>query len=780
MLKYNNFFASYFFILSIIVLPIIAQGQNCSLTFDGYVHDLGTGLPLEDVNIYVEENGRGAVSDSIGYFKFDDFCKGHYHLVISHIGCEAEFYHLDLTEDTTLEFFMNHSHHLLDGGTVTEKATPKSTQQLETLQQQNISDNAQKSLSNILESIAGVNTLKNGNGIAKPIVHGLYGNRLTILNNEIAISGQQWGNDHSPEIDPLVAQKIKVVKGVGTLQYPGSNLGSVIMIEPQKIGTEPHLHGKANYFLESNGWGNGVHAQIKKHSSFVGWKISGTLKKFGDRKTPNYYLNNTGTQEANLAIQLEKSFSKKLFSELYFSSFNAELGVLRGAHVGNLTDLEFALEQDVPFYTEENFSYGLDAPRQKVNHQLLKLKSKYFLGDNEWLEFIAAGQLNLRKEFDVRRSGRSDIPAMSLKQYTVFLEGKYKNELKKDWKLTTGLQVNFIDNTNNPETGIFPLIPDYLAYETGAFGILTKKINKSLFEFGLRYDNIYQSVVTFSRTTPAEILRYENNFNNFGSTAGWTYSFNSFFNLSYNVGWASRNPAINELYSNGLHQGVSGIEEGDVDLKSERSVKSTLSFNGGVDKIFSFETLLYFQNINDYIFLAPQDEIRLTIRGAFPVFRYEQTQAQIYGFDVSGKIEFTEALHSQIIYSFIKGKDKSHDLPLINLPSNNLSASLSYEFPKAIKIGKRKLENFSLELENKYVFKQKDILLEQDFLAPPDAYYLLGFKMATNIQWNKSRTRFHLALENITNTVYRDYLNRQRYFADDLGFNAALGVSFSF
>ena len=50
--------------------------------------------------------------------------------------------------------------------------------------------------------------LRNGSGISKPVIHGLFGNRVTILNNGITQSGQQWGNDHAPEIDPFVADHL--------------------------------------------------------------------------------------------------------------------------------------------------------------------------------------------------------------------------------------------------------------------------------------------------------------------------------------------------------------------------------------------------------------------------------------------------------------------------------------------------------------------------------------------------------------------------------------------
>jgi iron complex outermembrane receptor protein len=764
----------------LLFMPVFGFSQNCSLTISGNIKDSDTGLPLEFGNIYIKTHSIGTSTDSRGSFQLANICKGNYHITISHIGCESKQVFVQLTSDTVLNLTMEHSINALKGIDITAKSTLKTTQNTKIISQQNIADNANENLSTMLESINGVSTIKNGSGISKPVVHGLYGNRLTILNNGISQSGQQWGNDHSPEIDPLVANKIKVIKGTAALEYMGSNLGSVILVEPKIIEREPHLHGSANYFFETNGLGNGLNLQLQQYNPKIAWKINGTLKKSGDKKTATYYLNNTGNQEANFALQLEKSFSEKFSTELYFSTFNTELGVLRGSHIGNLTDLEDALEREIPFFTEDNFSYKIDAPKQRVQHHLLKIHSNYFIDNSQWLDFTFAGQLNNRKEFDVRRSGRNEIPALSLQQYSYFLEGKHQKIFKNKLKLKSGVQFNITDNINNPETGIVPLIPDYLSYETGFYLLTSKKINKSFFEIGVRYDDVKQNVVAISRTIPREIIRYNNKFQNISASGGWIYSINNDFSFSYNIGYATRNPAINELYSSGLHQGVSGIEEGSTALQTEKSLKTTLGFNAKIKKKFSFESLVYYQDINDFIYINPQDEIRLTIRGAFPVFKYEQTNAEIYGIDISGKYQLNKSLQTKLDYSFIRANDLSNNLPLINFPSNNIRGSIVYEFSKSIAVGEKQLENFTVELNNNYVFKQKNILKEQDFVLPPAGYNLVGIKIATNVQLKKTRLRLTTKVDNALNVAYRDYLNRQRYFANDLGVNVTLGVSLKF
>ena len=768
------------FLLSF-VLVNGATAQGCDISIEGYVIDEGTGLPLSNANVIIQELSFGASTDERGVFLFEKVCEGEYHLILSHIGCAPQKMHLDLIQDTVLYVVFSHTPISLDDVVVTGKKNNLNTQSNLSVNRQIIEDNANQNISSLLENETGVHLIKNGSGIAKPVVHGMYGNRLVILNNGIAQSGQQWGNDHSPEIDPFAADKITVLKGANALAYSGGNLGSLILVEPKRIEREPHLHGQVGYSFDTNGRGNSINARVGKYSPILAWKLSGTLKKSGDKKTSSYYLNNTGGEEANFSLQLEKSWNEKMFVDFYASTFNTTLGVLRGSHIGNTNDLEQALISDVPLFTEPDFSYDIDEPKQQVSHHLVKLKSKYFFDDNQYLELVLASQLNNRKEFDVRKLERSNIPSLSLKQYTTNVELKYSIDFGNRWKLNIGSQNILTDNTNDPDTDILPLIPDYLSFRSGLYTTLAKQWSHISFSAGLRYDFEDQSVATISRTVVKEIIRYDNVFHNFGGVFGLKYNLTNSQTLAFNSGYAMRNPGINELYSNGLHQGVSGIEEGGPNLQTEKAIKNTLEYNWVPNPKFSLNSLVYHQYFRDYIYLDPQEEIRLTIRGAFPVFRYEQTNTSIYGLDLSTQFMITNSIFGTLKYSYLRGDDLEKDIPLVFMPPNSISSSLAYRSNKAVRVSSNtNLEDFEFELNNRYVFMQNHLLAEQDFVAPPPAYNLVGMKLSANIILSNYKFRFYTKVDNLLNVKYRDYLNRQRYFADDIGINMTLGVNVKF
>jgi iron complex outermembrane receptor protein len=766
--------------LLIFFLPLIAPAQNCDLIVSGTVNDLNTGEVISNASVLLSNTRSvtaptGAVTDLFGMYSLGPICPGKYHFTLSHVGCETQDIWLDVTADTLLTLFLDHQDLLLNEVDILSQRDTDSSPENVSLTLDNIDEIPDKSLALMLEQIPGVGTIKNGNGISKPLVDGLFGNRLTVLNNGIAQSGQQWGLDHAPEIDPLIASRISVVRGVRALEFQGNSLGSVILLEPGRVGANSNLNGSGQYFFETNGRGSGLNLKLQKFTKKLAWRAVGTLKKSGDHHAPRYYLRNTGSQEANASVQLEKYWSKKWFSDVFISSFNTELGVLRGSHIGNLTDLQSALQRDIPFYTTDEFSYTIAAPRQQVNHRLLKVNNKFLINEKQWIELTYANQYNLRREFDVRRSGRSNLPALSLERTSNFLEGKYHGYLRNNYELKTGIQANWVGNKNLPETGILPLIPDYNSLEYGLFTILSKVFNQTTFDFGARYDWEKRNVAAISTTIPREIIRYENSYHNLNLMGEANHEFTKDWRIAYTIGQVYRNPEVNELYSNGLHQGVSGIESGDPTLGVERSWKNTLSLHGKSKNKLSLDAMFFIQHIDNYIFLNPQNEIRLTIRGAFPVFKYEQTDARLLGYNLVSRYQLTKRMKILGNYSYLNGYDTFNNMPLVYMAPNNLYASFNYQIPELFNF-----KNVEVELNSRFVFEQKNIFLSQDFVAPPSSYNLLGFNVSADKKFSNFKLNVFLRAENVLNTSYRAYLNRQRYFADDLGLNVVLGLKVSF
>ncbi len=772
MCKFSSFFLLVVLIAS---LPVLTHGQACSITVSGRVYDGGTEQPLEYADVYVEEAEIGAQTDDIGNYVLPDLCPGGYHLRFTHIGCEPERRFISITSDTTLNMRLNHHVELIDEVVVHGKREDNSAQAGTTLAREEIVRKSDQNLADLLSGVAGVSVLRNGAGIAKPVIHGLYGNRITILNNGIAQSGQQWGNDHAPEIDPFAADHLSVIKGTSALAYSGNALGGVVLVEPGGIPDEPHLHGRLKYGFQANGRGHTLNALAEKAGNWAAWRVLGTVKASGDVRAPDYLLTNTGKREANAALQLAKNWTKKDQTQLYYSLFTADIGILRGANLGNLTDLEQALEREEPFLTAPEFSYDINSPRQQVRHHLLKATHLHQLSDERSLKATYSLQVNDRREFDVRRGGRSNVPALSLTQYTHFGEGVYTQTLPGGGLLKAGLQGSYVDNTNNPGTGILPLIPNYDGLNGSAFVIAQRDRNRWFYELGARYDLRILAVTAISRDLPLRIQYFDHVFNNYSFGAGLKYKVSDPVQLRLNAGYVLRSPEINELYSFGLHQGVSGLEEGDPDLSAERSLKLLAGLDLKAGKSFFLQAVGYYQRIADYIYLQPQRELRLTIRGAFPVFIYQQTDASLLGADLLATYDPTDHLRVVVKYATVRGRDEQNGGPLVFIPPADLSMAVTY--------GGRdygRFERTSVTLRGQYTFAAPAELSEQDFLPPPPGYFLLDAQFSTTLRVGKRRLEIGFSAENLLNIKYRNYLNRLRYFADEPGIGVGARVGWEF
>ncbi len=759
-------------LLNLSVLYFI-KAQDCTIQLSGKISDPHHELSLEFASVYIEETGQYGETDSSGNYQIHQICPGDYHLTIRHIGCETKSLFLRLTESKIVNIEMEHHAYYLQSVTVEDHKNRNESSTQNTLKTIELFKDSGKPLSSILENISGVYSIKNGSGISKPVIHGLTGNRVSILNNGVLQAGQQWGADHAPEIDPLSAQQITVIKGVDAIPYGGNSLGGIILTESGPVDRDPHIHGSTLVHYQSNG--QLVYSGIRMEQARVkyDWRITGSVKISGDHKSPDYYLTNTGNRELGSSAEWIRNIHNVKQHKIYYSFFYSEPGILRGSHIGNLTDLETAIRAETPFFTKDHFSYRIESPRQQIEHHILKWN--YQQNDsNKLLEIQASSQLNHRKEFDVRRGSRSDIPALDLLLQSYSLDIKQRYLFTKD-VLYYGLQSKFNVNHNQAGTGILPLIPDYNLFNAAAFANWKHPWSNTILELGARYDLIHQQAHPYSISLPRTILNEAATYHNVSTAIGIRKKMLETWEIRLNIGYTKRSPEINERYSFGLHQAVAGIEEGTRSLVAESSLKAILTQSINVTEHFNLEWSSYSQYIQDFIFLEPQQELRLTIRGAFPLFIYKQTNAVISGMDFLGRCEFARNWQLHVQAAILKGVDLNQKNSLVAMPPNNISTSLSYQL-----IDFWKLKNLKIVVQAKQVFKSNVKGNRQEFLPAPEGYFLLNPSIETEFKGFSKNFKLQLLIENALNTSYRDYLNRLRYFADEEGLSLNFNLKMNF
>lgn len=758
--------------------PNAATEQDCGLTISGKVLDHDTRSSLVGATIYIPQLDRATVADAYGNYHFHHLCQGTYTLKVTYIGYEAESFSLKINSSTVRDLTLHADSRQLNQVEITGSRLSEQAQSSGTISGRELEATRGLSLGESIKNMSGVSTIQTGPTISKPVIHGLHSNRILMLNNGVRHEGQQWGAEHAPEIDPFAASEIKVVKGAAGVRYGADAIGGVVIVEPAPLRDSVGVSGEVNLLGTTNNRQGAVSATVDgKTARFpaFSWRLQGTLKRAGNARAADYYLQNTGFNEANFSGTL--GYTKEgLGAEVYYSQFNTKLGILKASHIGNLTDLENAIARDRPLQTSYDFSYTIERPFQDVQHHLLKTKVNLTTGDAGRLEFVYGLQRNIREEYDAHRASGT-TPELTLDITTHTTETVWEHSPVGNFTGSVGASTIY---QNNVYSGRY-FIPYFRNFTAGAFIIEKWRKDKLQLEGGVRYD--YKKLNITKRERNSDIIRPEYNFHNMSGTLGALYDvgYHLTFGLSATSAW--RAPGANELFSDGVHHGSASYERGNRDLDSEKAYNFEASVNYFGNQRLNGKLSLYNNFINDYIYLAPVQPATLTIRGAFPTFEYKQADAIFRGVDLDLEYKFTPNLYLESRTSIVRATNEDLDDYLVGIPADRYNNMLRYE-PGVIG-NIKSLSDTYFALGGTYVAEQTRVptKAEQDYMAPPAGVFLMRLEMGTTVRFGKQPVEFGVTGSNLLNNSYRDYLNRFRYYADDIGrmllFRAKVPLNFS-
>ena len=375
-------------------------------------------------------------------FELKNLCKGKITLLIKHVACETKTLsfriHKDIFKEITLE------HHLEELKEVVVKSGSKSesTSIEKSIKKDVITNFSDKSLGDALNTISGVSSLNTGNTIVKPMIHGLHSSRLLIINNNVRLFDQEWGDEHAPNIDMNASDRIDVVKGANSLRYGSDAVGGLILVRAKKYTRKDSLFGSSLLSLNSNGFGGNLNSEIiKSYKSGYYAKVQMSYRRFGDFKAANYSLTNSGLENINTSFRLGYNSFEKGF-EFYYSFVNNKLAILKSSHIGNVNDLVTAINSLEPRVIED-FSYSIDNPKQSIIHHLGKIQAyKRFQGFGK-LTFQYDFQMNRRREFDLRRGDLKNTPVIDLRLFTNSIQSDLQVKPNDNLKLNFGFLGRF-------------------------------------------------------------------------------------------------------------------------------------------------------------------------------------------------------------------------------------------------------------------------------------------------------------------------------------------------
>jgi len=622
-------------------------------------------------------------------------------------------------------------------------------------------------LSQALSTIPGLQSMETGPGIGKPVIRGLFGNRVIVNKDYIKQEGQQWGNDHGLELDPFDAQRVEIVKGPASLQYGSDGLGGIINILPPLLPKEGTVSGEFRnlYKTNNNHRASTIQLSGKKNNYFLHTRFS--VQEFDDFRVPaeNFVYNgfelplyngrvkNTAGKERSFTVMGGYQSTKRI-TRLTYSGYHLNAGIFSGA-VG------------IPrsyILTDDGDPSNIDVPFQKVVHQRLTMNHISFIGDNHFSLNIGY-QFNNRQEHSRPESHSrfeiddNETKAIQLRLQTWSYESHYEYKHKDKARSVIGTNGQYQVNSRD---GFEFLLPDFQLWRVGVFYFLEKPLHHDwTISGGVRYDlgqNINNSFYLERRDrqgnlfATTEVLASERLFHNYSASFGAYYDKHSGNVIRLNAGKTYRIPYPNETSSNGIHHGNFRHEIGNADLVSEEGYQLDMSYEYETKK-FSFQFSGFFNYFNDYIYLRPTPSFS-SLPEAGLLFEYEQHDAIYTGFEFELTWKLKDDINFRQAFEYIHSYNLNTGLALPFTPPNSIRSELSRS---------TQWKHFDLEatLVHRYVFRN-DLSRIDRFEQVTPGFHLLDLFLQINSNRILNGLTAQVQVSNLFNVSYFNHLSRYR------------------
>ena len=502
-----------------------------------------------------------------------------------------------------------------------------------------------QSLGETVDELLGVHVADFGAAVGQPVVRGMSGSRVRILENGVVVRDvAALGPDHINDVNLLNTQQIEVVKGPSSLLYANGGAGGVINIVDNSIAktniTKPSMSVGAETQSVNNGEaknfsfaGNvsGFNVTIAASDSlFENYELPGGAL-YPEEHHDEEHSDSEGDEEHDEA-------SLKFLENSDVENTYTKFGVSRAGawgYVGlSYSDNEGVM--GVPFHVEAHGEHDEDHVDSEDEHD--EHEGERVLSQIDSSKFDIKGSFNTdgysfvnKVDFSFRDSSYSHLEG--------YAEEEGHDEDHSESEEEHGHEEPTLFQTDATELGlIFDIGSDdvtrkfvvnvadqdssIVGEEAFMQPVSTKETTMGYFgardfgtyslDFGIRYDDISRSgSVSHHDEDHAEDEEGELEFYNQDlSTLSAAINFNQDFsqNLSVNLGLSSfeRAPDVVELFMNGPHLATGRFEMGNPNLNTETSNNVDLTFNYQMDNMYA--TFAYYQNsVSNYIYLKDEE-----------------------------------------------------------------------------------------------------------------------------------------------------------------------------
>lgn len=469
----------------------------------------------------------------------------------------------------------------------------------------------------------GIHSAQFGNAVGRPVIHGLGGPRVRIMEDRIdTLDVSVTSADHAVTVEPFIADRVEVLKGSSALLYGSGAIGGVVDVHtgriPHNLSDKP-VSGGIETRYNDNTDGNTTAAKLNGSIGQIAWHLDGTWKDGDDYDIPGFAESarlraSEEEEEGESEEEARGTLPGSAFdSESYAGgvAYIADWGLI-GASVSR-TEAEYGLpgghahEEEEGEEEEGEGTPLLDMEQTRTDVELAvkdpfanftSLNLRLGINDYEHAEIEPSGEVG-----------------------SVFtneaweLRGELTYE-KDRWSGAFGLQHT---DREFSAVGEEAFVPPVDTTDTGIFWVGEREFDNFDLETGFR----------IGRVKHEPSVGPDEDFTPFASSIGLVIPFDGGWTLGLLADYSSRAPVAEELYSNGPHLVTNAFELGDPDLDSETAanLSATLSYR---TEAWNVSTTAYYTRFSDFIY----EQATGDIEDGLPVFAFQQEDATFTGIDV--------------------------------------------------------------------------------------------------------------------------------------------------
>ncbi|NML30503.1 TonB-dependent receptor [Paraburkholderia sp. G-4-1-8] len=531
------------------------------------------------------------------------------------------------------------------------------------------------SLGETLNGLPGVSTTTYGPMVGRPIIRGMDGDRIRLLQNGVAAwDASSLSYDHAVPQEPLTVERVEIVRGPAALLYGGNAIGGVVNTIDNRIPREP-IKGVQGGLDASYGGANNARAgavQIEGGNGQFAFHADAFDRHTSDVRIPGFA--HSAQQRALDGPDAEQAEG---------SIPNSDGRWHGGAVGGSYTWADGYAGLSYNGYDANYGSVAEDDVRLRMHqdHVAFASEVRNLSGPFSQLKFNFGYTDYEHREIDNGVTG------------TTFRNHGYEARIEARHRpigpLEGAIGVQVSQNTFSA-LGDEALVPTTRTTNVALFGLEEWKVTDAFrLSAGARYEHVQLSPTAAGNERFLGVT--DRDFNAFSASLGALYKLTPAWSVAGSLAYTERAPALYELYANGPHAATGQYLIGNPDAQKEKAISTDLSlrFASGPNK---GSVGVFYSRFKNYLTeystgRLVDDDGDVVAPGADDALKeavYRGVRAELYGVELEGKWRvFQKGAHQvdvELVGDYTRARNMDNNQPLPRIAPLRATLAVDYGY----------------------------------------------------------------------------------------------------